>query len=229
MRQAWRFAVIGRWRGAGVMTRWKSLAAALVLFAGPALASGALDGHECFSNDNERRITGCSDLIQQPGTPSETVGAAYAMRALAYSLKGLYDTAIRDYDQAIRIIPDFAVALNNRAWAYYKSDRASTGLPDVERSLKLQPTSQHAYDTRAHIRQWLGDSDGALRDYEAAMRFGGERMIKLYQCGLAMNKLYSGAVDGIYTPELRKAMQVCASTASCDPLPPDEECRAVTS
>jgi hypothetical protein len=61
------------------------------------------------------------------------------------------------------------------------------------------------------------------------MRFGGERMIRLYQCGLTQLRLYSGATDGVYTPELRRAMQLCVLSADCDPLPPDEECRAATS
>ena len=53
--------------------------------------------------------------------------------------------------------PDFAVALNNRAWAYYRWGKAGTGLPDVEKSLELSPTSPHSLDTRAHIHQALGD------------------------------------------------------------------------
>ncbi|MCL4766537.1 MAG: hypothetical protein KJZ80_09925 [Hyphomicrobiaceae bacterium] len=200
-----------------------------MLVAGPVLAAGAMDDHDCFSGDNERRISGCTELIERSGLPSQMLGSAYAMRALGYSLKGLYDTAIRDYDAAIRLVPDFAVALNNRAWAYFRSGRAAAGLPDVEHSLRIQPTSPHAYDTRAHIRQATGDPTGALRDYEAAMRFGGERMIRLYQCGLAALRIYRGAVDGAYTVELRRAMQVCVASQDCDPLPPDEECRAVTS
>lgn len=210
------------------MKRW---AAAIlgILVAVPVFASDAMDEHDCFSNDNERRIAGCTELIERSGLPEQMLSSAYAMRALGYSLKGLYDTAIRDYDEAIRLDPNFAVALNNRAWAYYKSGRASTGLPDVERSLRIQPTSPHAYDTRAHIRQATGDPDGALHDYETAMRFGGQRMIQLYQCGLSALGLYGGSIDGIYTVELRRAMQVCVASTSCDPLPPDEECRAVTS
>lgn len=210
------------------MKRW---AAAIVglLAAVPLVAADPLDDHDCFSADNDRRITGCTELIERSGLTGQLLGSAYAMRALGYSLKGLYDTAIRDYDEAIRLVPDFAVALNNRAWAYFKSGRAEMGRPDVERSLQLQPTSPHAYDTRAHIRQATGDPDGAMRDYDAAMRFGGERMIQLYQCGLAALGLYGGAIDGVYTPELRRAMQVCVARRDCDPLPPEEECRAVTS
>jgi tetratricopeptide (TPR) repeat protein len=214
--------------GMQVMRHWAAALAGLVV-AIPLVAADPLDGHDCFSSDNDRRIKGCTELIERPELTGQLLGSAYAMRALGYSLKGLYDEAIRDYDEAIRLVPDFAVALNNRAWAYFKSGRAEEGLPDVERSLQLQPTSPHAYDTRAHIRQVMGDPEGALRDYESAMRFGGERMVQLYQCGLAALGLYGGPVDGIYTPILRRAIEACVTSKTCDPLPPDEECRAVTS
>ena len=192
-------------------------------------AADPLDGHDCFSSDNDRRIAGCTELIERSGLSGQLLGSAYAMRALAYSLKGLYDTAIQDYNEAIRLIPDFAVALNNRAWAYFKSGRPEAGLPDVERSLELQPTSPHAYDTRAHIRQVMGNPSGAMSDYDAAMRFGGERMIQLYQCGLSALGYYSGPVDGVYTVALRQALEACVKVSTCDPLPPDEECQAATS
>jgi tetratricopeptide (TPR) repeat protein len=209
------------------MRRWKAFV--LALAANPVAAAAGVDEHDCFSKDNQRRIAACTELIERPGLAAQILGSAYAMRALAYSLKGQYDSAIRDYDAAITLVPDFAVALNNRAWAYFKLGRPATGLADVEESLRLQPTSPHAYDTRAHIRQWLGDSTSALRDYEAAMHFGGERMIRLYQCGLAAHKLYTGATDGADTPDLRRALQMCVEGTACDPLPPEEECRAVTS
>lgn len=202
-------------------------AIALTLAAAPAArAQSALD---CFGDDNERRITGCTEIIESPGIGAEELSTAFAMRALAFSLKGQYDTALNDYDRAIAINPEFAVALNNRAWAQFKAGRARMGVVDVEKSLALSPGSPHTYDTRAHIRQALGNPFGALVDYEMAMRLGGERMIKLYQCGLQSNGLYDGKVDGIYTRPMREAMEACVRNPSCDPLPADEECRAATS
>ena len=211
------------------MRHWKPFVLAFAVAASMAAVSRASDEHVCFSSDNERRIAGCTELIEQPGVPANTRAAAHATRALAYSQKGQYERAIRDFDAAIQLVPDFAVALNNRAWVHFKSGRPAVGLPDVEESLRIEPTSHHAYDTRAHIRQWLGDGAGALRDYEAAMYFGGERMIKLYQCGLAAHKLYGGAIDGVETPDLRRALRICVEGTACDPLPPDEDCRAATS
>jgi len=193
---------------------------------GQARADAATD---CFSEDIERRIEGCTALIEQRDESVADLSVAYAMRALAYSLKGRYDTAIRDYDAAIAMKPDFAVALNNRAWAYFRWGRAATGLPDVERSLQLSPASAHALDTRAHIRQALGDPQGALNDYDSAMLHGGARMIKLYQCGLTEARLYTGEIDGTWRPELMQALELCVRDKGGDPLPADEQCRAATS
>jgi tetratricopeptide (TPR) repeat protein len=203
--------------------------ALLWLAAGPGVPLLAQSALDCFGEDNDRRIAGCTDIITAPGSTPDDISAAYAMRALGYSLKGLYDLALPDYDRALAINPDFAIALNNRAWALFKAGRSREGLPDVEKSLALSPASPHAFDTRAHIRQSLGNPNGALADYEMAMRYGGERMIKLYQCGLQAHGLFDGRVDGIYTRPMREAMEVCVKSTTCDPLPADEECRPATS
>lgn len=184
---------------------------------------------DCFSEDNGRRIRGCTEMLGDAGNSPEEEAMAYAMRALAHSLEGRYDTALQDYDAAIALNPDFAIALNNRAWALYKAGRAAEGLKDVERALRLSPASPHALDTRAHIRQEKGEVRAALADYEMAMRFGGERMVKLYQCGLQSHGLYAGDINGVYSPAMRRGLETCVSTRGCDPLPPDEECRKVTS
>jgi tetratricopeptide (TPR) repeat protein len=199
----------------------------VLLGLGPSVARADV-GADCFSDDIERRLAGCTALIDS-GIEGHDLATALSMRALAHSLKGNYAAAIPDYDRAIDITPDFAVALNNRAWAYYKWGKAGEGLADVERSIAANPLSPHSFDTRAHIRQTLGQPDAALADYAQAMRLGGSRMVKMYQCGLAEQGLYKGAQDGIVRAELRIAMEACVQQASCDPLPADEQCRAQTS
>ncbi len=212
------------------MKRSTGLVAGLFLMA--ALAGSVLaadDAINCFGEDIERRIEGCTALIERRDASGPELSSVYAMRALAYSLKGQYGTAISDYDVAIGMRPDFAVALNNRAWAYYRWGKATTGLPDVERSLELSPTSAHSLDTRAHIKQFLGEPQQALRDYTKAMFFGGSQMIKLYQCGLTEAGHYKGEIDGVWRRELQDAFEVCVRDKACDPLPADEHCRAATS
>jgi tetratricopeptide (TPR) repeat protein len=206
-----------------------AFAASLIMTAVLATPARADSATDCFSEDIERRIAGCTELIERGDNSAGDLSLAYAMRALAYSLKGSYQRAISDYDSAIKMRPDFAVALNNRAWAYYRWGKAERGLADVEKSLELSPTSPHALDTRAHIRQWIGDPAAALKDYDRAMWFGGAHMIKLYQCGLTEQRLYSGEIDGTWRPELTQAFERCVRDKTCDPLPADEQCRAATS
>lgn len=203
------------------------LAGAALLAASAARAEPSTS--DCFGEDWERRIPACTAMIENPSSTLEERAQAFAMRALTLSVKGRYAEAIGDYDQAIQIAPDFAVALNNRAWAYHKWGQGPKGLPDVERSLRLNPLSEHAWDTRAHIRQSLGNHTGAFSDYEQSVNIGGQRMIKLYQCGLSANGLYRGRIDGYYSDEVRTALKQCADRRDCDPLPADEECRDPTS
>ncbi len=209
--------------------RTTAIAALLVLVGTGALAASADPAIDCLSGDNDRRISGCSALIETPGLPADQLSLAHGLRALAYSLKGLFDKALADYDKAIALNPDFAVALNNRAWAYYKLRRIPEGADDIERALRLAPGSPFALDTRAHIRHAQGDATGALADYELAMRYGGDRIVRLYQCGLRSQGLYFGALDGIYSSSVRRAMHTCVETSGCDPLPPDEDCRPTVS
>ena len=101
---------------------------------------------------------------------------------------------------------------------------------EIER-LCIKPYALHvtAQPSVQLIRQWMGEPGAALRDYELAMRLGGEKFVKLYQCGLAQAKLYSGPAHGRYTAEMRQALTACVQRRDCDPLPPDEDCQPTTS
>lgn len=211
------------------MATWALVLAGSTVLAGAAAAAGSDPGRDCFGEDFNRRVPACSELIANPSLSPADRAQAYSARALAYSVQGKYDLAIPDYDVSLSIDPNSAIALNNRAWAYYKSGRPEAGSDDVERALSLLPDSPHTLDTRAHIYQSRGDQRGALRDYEDAIRYGGEHIVKLYQCGLQAQSMYSGDIDGLYTSEVRKALEACVATTGCDPLPADEECRKVTS
>lgn len=183
----------------------------------------------CFGDGSSRRIEGCSELLALPGLNINDKSLAHAMRGLAYSLEGRYEEALPDYDMAIRLDPFSAMALNNRAWTYFKTGDANKGLPDVERALALTPDSPHALDTRAHIHQLLGQPTKAYADYTRAMHMGGARIVKLYQCGLKTEGLYHGEADGLMTPEVLRSLQTCVQSPACDPLPPGDDCNYTTS
>jgi tetratricopeptide (TPR) repeat protein len=196
----------------------------------PSTDTPGTDKFECLDEpQSTRRAEACTAVIDNPIFDNWTRARAYAMRALSHSLTTDYDAAIRDYDEAIRLRPDFAVALNNRAWAYYKSGRPEQGMGDVEASLRFDPGSAHSYDTRAHISKALGRKQAALIDFKKALRLADKKLITLYQCGLQNENMYSGKQDGLLSEELFDAMERCVDAPKCDPLPADEECRIGTS
>lgn len=201
-----------------------AFAVLLTVGVGGPMAAAEDPAADCLGDDNDRRISGCSALIETPNLPVEQLSLAYGLRALAYSLKGDYKSALADYDKALGLRPDFSVALNNRAWVYFKLGRMSEGEDDVEHALRLSPASPYALDTRAHIRQAQGDTHGAIADYENAMRFGGRRIVMLYQCGLRSQGLYLGALDGVYSSAVRSALRTCVKREHCDPLPLNDDC-----
>lgn len=207
--------------------RLRVLLAALagLLSVGAAMATTDDATRDCMGGEVSKKIAGCTAMLDAPGLSEGQRSVAFGMRALAYSLLGMFEKSIVDYDEALKIRPDFPLALNNRAWAYYKLGRGSEGINDVDLALKLSPASPYALDTRAHIRQSMGNAEGALDDYEMAIVIGGPTIVRMYQCGLRAMSRYDGPLDGVYTQLLQQALRTCTKDRHCDPVPSDSECR----
>lgn len=192
--------------------------ALMVVIAAPGVA--AAGDVSCASGDPDARIAACTTVIDAPGTPPAERAEAYFRRALSWSQFNQYERAIRDYDNALRITPEDAAALNNRAYSWLKLGSPSQALPDVEQALKIVPESAVFMSTRGEILQALGDREGALRDHEAAMWFGGRLVVKGYQCSLRLARLYDGPVDGLMNPDVSTALRQCVDQGDkCAPVP----------
>ncbi len=98
--------------------------AAVLLATAAAMADEMTD---CANAESGRNVAACTAVIDAPDTPPAVRARAFFLRALARSRLGQYDRAIPDLDGAIRISPDFASALNNRANAYLKLGRPAEG------------------------------------------------------------------------------------------------------
>jgi tetratricopeptide (TPR) repeat protein len=176
---------------------------------------------ECSDQDSSRRFAACSALIDAPDTAPAVRARAFFLRALSYSRLGHYDRALPDLDGALRISPDFASALNNRANAYLKLGRPAEGEADIDKALDLSPQEPVFHGTRGEISQALGDRENAMQHHETTMALGGRPFVQLYQCSLRLAGLYRGPMDGIVRPELTTALRLCVDQGShCAPLPP---------
>jgi tetratricopeptide (TPR) repeat protein len=187
---------------------------------------------DCMSGDRKLLITSCTAVIEDPATSDADRAVALDKRSLGLIMAGKLEESLQDIERSLQLEPNSYSALNARAWTVYRMRRTADGMNDVNKSLQLNATNEAAWDTRAHLYQLLGDYEQAFKDYEAAVGFGGDGLIKTYQCGLRERGLYKGPTDGIYSADTRTALRACAFKSNCDPLPENEfqlECEANTS
>jgi Tetratricopeptide repeat len=92
--------------------------------------------HPCFRGSDER-IAACSRIIDRGGSGPSRASALFS-RAFIYSVRGEYDLAIRDLDDAIALHPRYSTAFNNRGYASERKgdhDRATMAMLQHIRSM----------------------------------------------------------------------------------------------
>ena len=70
-------------------------------------------------------IEGCSEMIDEGQQAPAILATAHNNRGVAYKVKGDYDLALKDYDQAIQLNPNSASHYNNRGIIYRVSSRTT--------------------------------------------------------------------------------------------------------
>ena len=171
------------------LTQWPALAVMLLILgaATPAIADAASDAADCNqADDPDRRIRGCSNLIQSDNLAGAALADAYGKRGDAFAETHDHSRAVADYDEAIRLGADRAGgsegdrrgAARDLADAYYKRGSFyvwrqgdfDRGIADLDKALELDPDHVMAYRTRGWAHQRNGDYDRANADYDAAIR-----------------------------------------------------------
>ena len=109
-----------------------------VAFSAPALAD---DREDCSSNDVERMIRGCTDVINTRHELKQTLAVAYHRRGIAYATKRDFDRAIADYTKAIEIDPEHVGAYNDRGLAYTNKSDYQRAIADVTKAVELSAKS----------------------------------------------------------------------------------------
>jgi hypothetical protein len=77
---------------------------------------------------------------------------------------GRYPEAIAELTEALRIAPDFALALNARGYALVRLHNWTRAIVDLDQAILLNPSYQNAYHIRAVARRAIGDAPGAADD-----------------------------------------------------------------
>ena len=92
-----------------------------------------------------------------------------ALRAELYVRSGEIDLAIADYDSAVELDPEYAVAYYNRGILYDGLEDYDHALADYTQVITLMPDAINTYLSRARIYSLQENAQAALDDYDTVI------------------------------------------------------------
>src|SRR6516164_6618167 len=149
-----------------------SILTGVSLAGASALAQTPQERGWCESEDAvtvDQRIDGCSAVIKAARDRGDKLAEAFNNRGIAYRLKGEYDRAVQDYNQAIKLNAKFAAAFNNRGVAYDRKGDYERAIADYDQAIKLKPSAE-LYFNRGNAHLGKSQYDHAIDDYNQAIK-----------------------------------------------------------
>jgi tetratricopeptide (TPR) repeat protein len=144
------------------------------------------------------------DLNQKLLDNPDDAGALYR-RGQFYASKGVYDLAVKDFGDTIRLNSRDVEAYNNRCWVRAVMGDLQPALRDCNEALRLRPNFVDALDSRGLVNLKSGLNKNAIADFDAALRINPQLTSSLYGRGLARQR--NGATsDGEVDINNAKAM-----------------------
>ena len=101
----------------------------------------------------------------------------------------LYADAIADYDEAIRLKPDYAGAYYNRGNAKHSLEQYEQTIVDYDEAIRLKPDYAKAYYNRGNAKHSLEQYEQAIADYDEAIRLKPDYAKAYYNRGNAKGLL----------------------------------------
>ena len=154
---------------AGALT----VAATLLMPAFSASAQTDQQVEWCSGEDNATRelsISSCTALIQSGAYMGEELAIIFNNRGIAYFRNRQFERAIKDYEQAIRLRPNFLSALISRGFAYISVKNYGAAIEAFDAALKVNPENAASLYGRALVKRANGDAAGANPDLAAAQQ-----------------------------------------------------------
>lgn len=94
----------------------------------------------------------------------------YFNRGLTKLHSGCQEEAIADFDEAIRLKPDYVEAYNNRGYAKGMLKRYEEAIADLDTVIHLKPSDTFAYSNRGNAKSELGQHEEAIVDFDTVLR-----------------------------------------------------------
>lgn len=142
-------------------------AATLLTLSAPAFADDIAD---CNGDKPEQVIRGCTAVIDAGKANKEALAVAFFNRGNALDDNGERDKAISDYDNAIKLKPDYADSYLNRGMSKEAAQDFDGAIADYSEVVKIDPKYAKAYYARGRAYEAKGDLKQALASLEEAAK-----------------------------------------------------------
>ena len=133
-------------------------------------------------------IEGCSEIIVEGQQAPAILALAHNNRGVAYKVKGEYDLALKDYDQAIQLDPNSASHYNNRGIIYRLKHEYDRAIADYDEAIWLKSDYVAAFYNRALAYVDQGDYGRALANFGVVLQFEPKNALALYARGWMLLK-----------------------------------------
>jgi tetratricopeptide (TPR) repeat protein len=158
------------------------------LFLAVSGAGAADDSALCdrSAENPDAGIAACTRLLE-PGHNDVNVPAVFNNRGSGWVRKGLYASAIEDFNAAIQRDPKFIAAYSNRGIAWKLSGEVDRALADFSEALRLDPKSAPFFNLRGAALLDKGEYDRAIVDFDAAIGLDPRFAMAFNNRGLALH------------------------------------------
>jgi tetratricopeptide (TPR) repeat protein len=136
----------------------------------------------------DQQISGCTTVIQSGKETKESLATAFNYRGFTYHGKGQYDRAIQDYDQAIKLVPDYADAYSNRGADFNNIGQYDRAVRDLNQAIKLNPNDAINFKNRSYSNAKKGQYERAFQDLDQAIKLDPNDAEALFYRSLARGR-----------------------------------------
>ncbi len=128
------------------------------------------NGQGNASTDPDLVIKGCTGVIQSGKlvTQTQNLALVFNKRATAYGRKGQNDLALKDYDQTLRLTPNYAEGFFNRGYTYFLLGQNDRAVQDYDQAIRFKPDFALAFEYRGELKLKKGDTVGGNADIARA-------------------------------------------------------------
>ena len=83
-----------------------------------------------------------------------------------------YNGAISDFNESLKIKPEYKLALLERGVTYYQIANDAMAMADLNKSIELNPKSERAFLFRGKLKKYMNDIPGSCADLMQAKALG---------------------------------------------------------